>query len=924
MDEKNLGTSNSGKQPRTFIIAAGKAGAQVIEPFVHFLSTNGVKARTEEVVPVLVELSRDNDLLAQQNLLENYQKVQSSLGNERSCFYGFPIKALNQIVKPGAPPQFAFFLQRAEEDANALQNLAQYHTLSETSKDIWRAYFSDFGEVWDAVKKTTDGKANVASVLVRALSAPQKTLKSKSKAGRSTVSKEERLINFSDLFKTLANVYQSGDRIVIVASPVGGIGTAVAAQLLSFIRSNPDPAFKDAHAALIWALPYRRSQFQESLVRTKIIQSYFKSTDQLDQVYLIHHSAVENNLTSDYAALALLDYIFFNRNTSQAENTREQFWTGIARFKTIYQWLHISEKGRPVPIDLLKKAAGVSPGLIKSFREFIRGFESALKNTNDYINDFCEKIEKNHLYYPYLDKPINVPYKPYNKSHGKVSVEYPLEFIKDKMKTGSPEEVLAGMTELAVHYCSSQYEQHSINWKKGKSAASELFEEFSLPDYPWNQMSRWVPSPTARVWIAGMAVEQFTSEGKKADAAYLPIIENMISLTSTYAKKRGELFHVERWKPDPDNKGDAFIQSIFSEAIETLEEIRLLYLKPAEPAPEDGETEVEQNEVRSGPTGRANDLSKGKLVGVFDPELLWVPTPGFDMQLLPPEFHLSLAEGCSVSDTVKQYIRQEYTEGLKDHEHHRLLPLLDRLQQKSFGNEPGKNEGVDADPDHGLWIFQSERDDSHSGVLDLWYAPSFVRPQAPPAVPPPPPLPQFNPWIFLSQNRRAVLVTLMSVSVVIFAVKWYLMPTPPDKDKIENPINISQLDTPRTIGRISYPLTVKKIDKTTVETPKTVLTSDESVLNDHSFHDNREALKEDARLCIEGLGTGNPCIVLQGLSRYVVNDVNITENEFKENFLQYIKNKPTFVYIKKLEARPDKVRSKFYLSAIEIKADISM
>lgn len=200
-------------KPKLFIFAIGGTGARVIKALTHLLAA-GVDIQASEIIPILMDPHQNNeDLIRTITLLETYQNIYRTLGDNRTDFFKTKINTLQELtLDPKLKRAFTFHLKEVHNEK--FQQYIDYSNLDENNKALAGLLFSeknldtemDIGFV---------GSPNIGAVVLNQF-------------------------RESDEFRHFASNFAQNDRIFIISSIFGGTGAAGFPLILKNIRNAKD------------------------------------------------------------------------------------------------------------------------------------------------------------------------------------------------------------------------------------------------------------------------------------------------------------------------------------------------------------------------------------------------------------------------------------------------------------------------------------------------------------------------------------------------------------------------------------------------------------------------------------------------------------------------------------------------------------
>ena len=206
---------------RLFIFAIGGTGSRVLKSLAMILAA-GVKPNTDkqyEIVPIIIDPHKANeDLKRTVSILNNYQEINKSIGNDNG-FFGTKVSTLENIIPSNTlSSTFTFNLQETSD--KKFRDYIDYNSQSKASQSLSDLLFSGEtinkrGDKVDLLDIEMDigfiGNPNIGSVVLN---------------------------QFKDSieFKEFASNFNEQDRIFIISSIFGGTGAAGFPIILKNIR----------------------------------------------------------------------------------------------------------------------------------------------------------------------------------------------------------------------------------------------------------------------------------------------------------------------------------------------------------------------------------------------------------------------------------------------------------------------------------------------------------------------------------------------------------------------------------------------------------------------------------------------------------------------------------------------------------------
>jgi hypothetical protein len=763
--------------PRIFVIASGQAGISTIKPFIYLLSANGLLINSR-IVPILVD-TWDSPLIREaENALKLYSRIQSKIGNERQGFFGATVVGYNQLIDTSAvDPEFKSLFQ-----APSISDLT-----AKSSESVKRAWHSHIDPESDRLGEDIYGKTNLTTTALTLLlnepTVAQDSIKPKGKARPFKNEGSSVPQNFAEICQHLWSNrgLEAGDRIVFVTSPAGGTGLSVTAELLRRMKAEGIEKL-GVQAALLWTFPRpNAARHAELLDRARLTLKYFKDSKEKEEMlpvqhlYLVHHPNAP--FTTDLTALALLDCCINEQDKRQgyASDLSRKNWTALARLEAAVKWF-----------DPWKGLRQRAPEFFEAFIGFGNGFKK-------YMHELRVRTQAVGFQFPIspvTDKPFR-PIKKAGKNKGEQSPQYLIE--NEMGKTSDPSEgFLKGLTHLAQDYLLSEMLPNPDGeQEKGSSWESTRKWPENLNYYTWLDLSRWVPSVRAKVWLSGYAVQKVADNPAGAAVPFQQMVSDILDLIDLKRKT--------------DEDVEAPVEDCFQGDTTPQSEIARKVLG----IPDGGDLKV----LRWSP----KPLGREQVLGFQHPDTLYVPAPELEKSLLPLQHNLSVdgrllfdrTTPPHISEELQSHIREQIQKG----QGKSLQCLLDKKFQVPPEADPASGEPEYYSPEPALFAYQSKPGQWEDGQYDLWYLPysaaSYLT-ASPETTPSYPHTTEGNSGFSISSWAK-VLSGIFVAAVVIWLVlrlveKPHLGGT--DQGNKSNPINDPPAlrPTTETIGTITYTL----------------------------------------------------------------------------------------------------------------------
>lgn len=209
---------------KLFVFGIGGTGSRVLKSLTMLLMA-GVKTNVEEIIPIVIEKDSTNgDMVKTKRLIETYINTRDKFTHDSGKFFSTKMSLLNNNILLPLKDKKKKFSDYIDKDKLGKEDCA-----------IVEALFSDKA----LNMETTEGFRGIPSI------------------GSVVLNQFEQ----SDIFKTFANQFKSGDKIFIVSSIFGGTGASGFPLLVKTLRGAQStlPNWDSVNSAPIGAisvLPY--------------------------------------------------------------------------------------------------------------------------------------------------------------------------------------------------------------------------------------------------------------------------------------------------------------------------------------------------------------------------------------------------------------------------------------------------------------------------------------------------------------------------------------------------------------------------------------------------------------------------------------------------------------------------------------------
>lgn len=209
---------------KLFVFGIGGTGSRVLKSLTMLLMA-GVKTDVDEIIPIVIEKDSTNgDMVKTKRLIETYIATRDKFTHDSGKFFSTKMSLLNNDICLPLKDKKKKFSDYIDKDK-----------LSKENRAIVEALFSDKA----LNMETTEGFRGIPSI------------------GSVVLNQFEQ----SDIFRTFANQFKSGDKIFIVSSIFGGTGASGFPLLVKTLRGPQENlpnwnAVNEAPIGAISVLPY--------------------------------------------------------------------------------------------------------------------------------------------------------------------------------------------------------------------------------------------------------------------------------------------------------------------------------------------------------------------------------------------------------------------------------------------------------------------------------------------------------------------------------------------------------------------------------------------------------------------------------------------------------------------------------------------
>ena len=202
--------------PKLFLFAIGGSGARVVKA-LSFLLAGGAEARTERIIPIIIDPDRTNgNLTGTLSVLEDYEALHGMTQPGSSEFFHTPVSPLVSAAstkEPGAATGVStgYKSEIAGTDVGRFNSFVAYDRLPPASKKMMQLLYSP-ENLKEPLNVGFKGRPNMGAIVLNKY-------------------------KDSEDFKYFANKFSEGDRIFIISSIFGGTGSAGFPLLVNNLRN---------------------------------------------------------------------------------------------------------------------------------------------------------------------------------------------------------------------------------------------------------------------------------------------------------------------------------------------------------------------------------------------------------------------------------------------------------------------------------------------------------------------------------------------------------------------------------------------------------------------------------------------------------------------------------------------------------------